>query len=53
MTVSIPQRRYDALSELLAACGYESARAAVPLVLRTCSFQRLAGSAPELVCALA
>ena len=52
MTVSIPQRRYDALSELLAACGYESARAAVQLVLRTCPFQRLAGSAPELVCAL-
>ena len=52
MTVSMPERCYDALSELLAACGYESARAAVPLVLRTCSFQRLAGSAPELVCAL-
>jgi predicted ArsR family transcriptional regulator len=53
MTVSIPQRRYDALSELLAACGYEPARAADQLVLRTCPFQRLAGSAPELVCALA
>ena len=47
MTVSIPQRRYDALSELLAACGYEPARAAVQLVLRACPFQRLAGSAPS------
>ena len=36
VTVSMPERRYDALSELLAACGYESARAAVQLVLRTC-----------------
>ena len=47
LTVSIPQRRYDALSELLAACSYEPARAAVQLVLRTCPFQRLAGSAPS------
>ena len=41
MTVSMPERCYDALSGLLAACGYEPA-----------PFQRLAGSAPELVCAL-
>jgi hypothetical protein len=52
MTVSMPERRCDALSELLAGCGYEPARAAVQLVLRTGPFQRLAGSAPELVCAL-
>jgi predicted ArsR family transcriptional regulator len=52
MTVSIPERRYDALSELLAACGYEPSRAADQLVLRPCPFQRLAGNAPELVCAL-
>jgi predicted ArsR family transcriptional regulator len=51
--VGIGRSRVGITGELLAACGYEPARTdAHQLALRNCPFQRVAGGAPELVCAL-
>jgi predicted ArsR family transcriptional regulator len=49
-----PERALTVIGELLAPCGYAPARvlAQPQLLLRNCPFQRLAGSTPELVCAL-
>jgi hypothetical protein len=48
-----PERALTLTGELLDACGYEPARPEPHrLVLGNCPFQALAGSAPELVCAL-
>jgi predicted ArsR family transcriptional regulator len=48
-----PERALTVTGELLATCGYEPARPAAHLVVLTnCPFQSVAGSAPELVCAL-
>jgi predicted ArsR family transcriptional regulator len=49
-----PERALTVIGELLAACGYQPARASarLQLVLRNCPFQQLARRAPELVCGL-
>ena len=48
-----PERALTVTGELLDACGYEPSRPAPHLlVLRNCPFQRLARTAPELVCML-
>ena len=49
-----PERALSVVGELLAACGYQPARASarLQLVLRNCPFQQLARRAPELVCGL-